>query len=208
MPLGFENQWEDGTQAAGTTQQQSRSVLGPGELASLAAAAFKEPLSSALGTSDLRPTPPPTLPLQKPKPRGSWVTFDKLGSGDSSTAMPIPRADTDLGTLDTAPSAFSEPGKEPTPFGPSLGFEDSSFTVERGGGFSRAGGGFDEGDAFGAPFPERSAPVASAADWAENGGEWAPTSTAADWADDAEFQAPNTNFGFAPLVRPDCMVSG
>lgn len=206
MPLGFESTWGGGTEAAETAQQHGL-VLGPSELASLAAAAFKEPLSSALGTSP-RPSPPPLPPPAKQKPR-SWVTFDSQGSRDPLASAPAGLGDDGFAPLDTAPSASANPSQQ-QPAGTTSGFEDS-WGMERGGAWTRACNAFDadHGSASGAPFPERSAPASSAADWAENGGEWAPTSTAAaaDWADDAEFQAPS-NFGFTPSARPDCMVSG
>lgn len=211
MPLGFESQWNGSAEVAPSQQRHHGPVLGPAELASLAAAAFKEPLSSALGVSP-RPSPPPTRPSAEQKPRGNWVTFDSKSGGAIPTAAPTGG----FAPLDTAGAGFIDAGQQQHG-GPTSGFEDSWPTERESGwppggsegdAWTRSGDAFDadKGSACGAPFPERSAPATGAVDWAENGGEWMPASTAADWVDDAEFQAP-TNFGFASSERRDCMVS-
>merc|ERR1711879_370662 len=72
MALGFESNWGSGAQAnggpnalkagsSGSSAYPQGHVLGPAELASIAAAAFKEPLSSALGTSSKPSQPPPAV---------------------------------------------------------------------------------------------------------------------------------------------------
>merc|ERR1712023_478012 len=116
MPMGFESSWSGGGQAnsgpqvpkAGAFMQRENRVLGPAELASLAAAAFKEPLSTALGTNT-RPSPSPPPPAVKQKPRGEWVTFDSKGKADPPPVAPAAVGESGFAPLDTVPSSFVEP---------------------------------------------------------------------------------------------------
>jgi len=135
---GFQTAWGEEEAAAGPEFQSAtlpRSAMDPAELARLAAAAFKEPLSSALGA----PRPAATAPLfpsrdsrlrpdqERPRARAEWVTFNestiaapalpgtapgRLTTGGSMAAPALPG--TAPGRLTTGGSQDSLGKREPS----------------------------------------------------------------------------------------------
>jgi len=116
---GFETAWGEEEAAAGPEFQSAalpRSAMNPAELARLAAAAFKEPLSSALGAPRLAATAPlfpsrdsrPRLDQERPRPRTEWVTFS-----ESTMAAPV-LPGTAPGRLTTGGSQDSLGKREPS----------------------------------------------------------------------------------------------
>jgi len=103
---GFDSIWAG--QEAQKELRPPATAPGPAELARLTAAAFKEPLSSSLGTSRA-PSSAPALPgrgtaeASRPRQRAEWVTFS---SGEPAASMLAAPA---------APATPSRPGSAPTP---------------------------------------------------------------------------------------------
>jgi hypothetical protein len=187
MHLGFESAWGSDAQAnmgptmqkAGVLPQQHGRVMGPAELASIAAAAFKEPLSSAVGTSSM-PSPPPRQAAPVKQKCSDWVTFDSHGSRDLPATAPTFPSDSGFAPLDTVPSAFTDPGMQ-------NGFASAPQP--------------QNGFGFGFEAPDEGWEKEGSGGWHTSG------NVASDWADDAEFQAP-TNFGFIPQARSEDMIPG
>jgi len=116
---GFESAWGEEEAAAGAEFQSAtlpRSAMNPAELARLTAAAFKEPLSSAVGA----PRPAATAPLfpsrdarlrldqERPRARAEWATFN----GSNMVAPSLPG--TAPGRLKTGGSHDSLGKREPS----------------------------------------------------------------------------------------------